>query len=409
MALKKLSQKNLFTTPLMPFDESEKIHWLRLIRCTNVGPVTFYSLLRRFGKAQEALKMLPEALRGLSRRGSLPVIPSFSDVIREYETYANIGAYLIAYPEPLYPELLRQIPDPPPLISVMGDLSLLKRPHIAIVGARNASAIGKKLTEIFSQSLGEQGFGIVSGLARGIDTHAHRAALKTGTIAVLAGGIDQIYPPENHLLYQAITREGLVLSESPLGQAPYAALFPRRNRLISGLSKGTLIVEAAVRSGSLVTAHYAGEQGREVFAIPGSPLDPRCQGSNQLIKEGAVLVQTPEDLFEVCPPPSIPVSFSGKKSSLLSLDIEEKVSPMRTSPEDFGKYQNLILENLSSTPIQIDILAQQMRLSVSLVRAALVEIEIAGYLGRHSGDFVFLLPHEENEDFSTPKKSKEFF
>ncbi|MGL6187647.1 MAG: DNA-processing protein DprA, partial [Holosporales bacterium] len=235
MALKKSSQKNLFTTPLMPFDESEKIHWLRLIRCPNVGPVNFYNLLRRFGKAQEALKMLPEALRGLCRGGAFPVIPSFSDVIREYEAYANMGAYLIAYPEPLYPDLLRQIPDPPPLISVMGDLSLLKRSHIAIVGARNASVIGKKLTEIFSESLGEQGFGIVSGLARGIDTHAHRTALKTGTIAVLAGGIDQIYPPENHLLYQAIAKEGLILSESPLGQAPYAALFPRRNRLISGL------------------------------------------------------------------------------------------------------------------------------------------------------------------------------
>src|SRR5438067_1894559 len=276
--------------------DSERLDWLRLIRSDNVGPRTFYRLIRHCGGANAALAALPD----LARRGgaSGPAgICSRADAEREIKAARAFGVRLVATGEDDYPERLAMIDDAPPLLAVRGQPAVLGKPMIAIVGARNASAAGLKFAERLARDLGEAGFAIASGLARGIDAAAHRASTKTGTVAALAGGQDCIYPPENAPLADVIAAEGALITEMPMGWSPRARDFPRRNRLISGLAIAVVVIEAAQRSGSLITAKLALEQGREVFAVPGSPLDPRCAGTNGLLKQGAAIVTEADDVI----------------------------------------------------------------------------------------------------------------
>jgi len=269
--------------------DEQRIDWLRLIRSQNIGPRTFRSLVNHFGGARAALDALPSLAQRGGARGAVQICPR-EDAVRELALAHKLGVALVAWGEPDYPARLQMIDDAPPLLTIRGNAAALARPMVATVGSRNASGAGLKFTQMIARELGEAGFVVVSGLARGIDAAAHKASLATGTIAVLAGGQDRIYPAEHASLLDAILPAGSALSEMPLGWEPRASDFPRRNRLISGLSLGVVIVEAAKRSSSLITARCALDQGREVFAVPGSPLDPRAEGTNGLIKQGATPV-----------------------------------------------------------------------------------------------------------------------
>ncbi|MBY0271822.1 MAG: DNA-processing protein DprA [Alphaproteobacteria bacterium] len=352
--------------------------WLQLARCENVGPITFHQLLDHYGNPEEALKALPElaAQGGLKR--SLHLV-SRAEIEKELTSLTKFGAQLITFNSPSYPPLLRHIDSAPPLLAVKGRVELLQKPLFAVVGARNASAMGKKMARSFAEKLGKEGWGIVSGLARGIDGAAHQGSLKTGTIAVLAGGIDQIYPPENEALYHQIAEEGVLVAESPFGVQPQSTLFPRRNRIISGLSRALLIVEAALKSGSLITARNALEQGREVFAIPGHPLDPRARGCNHLIKNGAILIETIEDIL-------------GEISLNAPLEFKEETTQIKSSssPHSLQKSRQIINENLSLVPISIDELIRECQLSPSDLWIVLLEMEIAGRIERFPGGKVAL-------------------
>ncbi len=275
--------------------EAERRAWLRLARTQNVGPVTFAQLIGRFGSASAALKEVPRLVR--RGGGDEPRLPSDDDAAREIAALGKLGGRMIASCEPDYPRGLAAAEPAPPIISILGHATLLEREMVAMVGARNASALGRKLAGTLARDLVEAGLVVVSGLARGIDAAAHEGALAGGTCAVVAGGVDIVYPPENTGLHERIRAQGCIVSEMPLGQAPQARHFPRRNRIISGLSRGVVVVEAAEGSGSLITANYALEQGREIFAVPGSPLDPRAGGTNRLIREGATLTESAADVL----------------------------------------------------------------------------------------------------------------
>jgi DNA processing protein len=281
--------------------DEQRIDWLRLIRSQNVGPRTFRALINHFGGARAALEALP-ALARRGGGGATPQICSREQAEREIEAAHKLGAVFLGIGEADYPLRLQMIDDAPPLIAVRGNRAALAMPAVAIVGSRNASAAGLKMTQRIVNGLSEEGFATVSGLARGIDAASHRASLATGTIAVLAGGHDQVYPPEHEELLEAILSAGAAITEMPFGWEPRARDFPRRNRLISGLSLGVVIVKAAKRSGSLITARMALEQGREVFAVPGSPLDPRAEGTNSLLKQGATPVTETSDIVSVLQP-----------------------------------------------------------------------------------------------------------
>src|SRR5262245_7522359 len=281
---------------LSPLSDKERLDRLRLIRSENVGPVTFRSLLRRFGSARAAIEALPDLARRGGRPTPLRICPA-AQAEQELGAAERIGARLLATDDADYPEALAAIDDAPPLLYMRGDGALLRRKAVAVVGARNASANGRRLAEDIARDLGAVGFAVVSGLARGIDHAAHRGSLDSGTIAVVAGGIDVVYPPDNEELQREIARRGLIVAEMPPGVVPQAKHFPRRNRLISGLSLGVLVVEAALQSGSLITARMALEQGREVLAVPGSPLDPRCRGTNNLLRQGAILAEGAADVL----------------------------------------------------------------------------------------------------------------
>src|SRR5882757_3670533 len=277
--------------------DSERRAWLRLARTENVGPVTFRNLIARFGSATATLEELPRlAARG---GGKNFILPDEGDAARELDGLAKLGGRMIASCEADYPPGLAALEAPPPVLSVLGHPHLLQKEMIAIVGARNASALARKFADTLARELGFAGLVVVSGMARGIDASAHEAALAVGTVAVVAGGADVIYPPENEKLYAAIKNQGVIVSEMRLGEAPQARHFPRRNRIISGLSRGVVVVEAAEKSGSLITAQCALDQGREIFAVPGSPLDPRARGANRLIREGATLTESAEDILSV--------------------------------------------------------------------------------------------------------------
>lgn len=369
-----------------PITEEEKLQWLQLIRSENVGPVTFYDLLQYYGSAKEALSFLPK----LSREGGLKRNLSLcreEDAHKEIIALKKMGGYLIARGDPHYPKLIASLPDAPPLLSVLGDPTLLTKNMVGIVGARNASINGQRLAEKFAESLGKHGYAIASGLARGIDTAAHKGALSTGTVAVVAGGADIIYPPENESLYKdIIANKGAIISEMPLGISPQAKHFPRRNRLISGLSQGLLVVEAALHSGSLITAHYALEQGREVFSIPGSPLDPRAQGTNSLIKQGATLVQTPEEIIEALRPLS---TFEVQED--MDLDDKESFILSSTEEEETHLYREKVFSSLSHEPTPVDEIIRRCQIKPPILMMILIELELAGRIQRHPGNQVSLV------------------
>jgi len=369
------------TEPIRLTDE-QRIDWLRLIRSQNVGPRTFRALVNHFGGARAALDALP----GLARRGggdAAPKICSRAEAEREIEGARKLGATLVAIGEADYPPRLQMIDDAPPLVAIRGHSGVLAMPMVALVGSRNASAAGVKITQRLTQGLCEAGFAIVSGLARGIDAAAHRTSFTTGTIAVLAGGQDRVYPPEHVELLDAILPAGLALSEMPLGWEPRGRDFPRRNRLISGLSLGVVIVEAAKRSGSLITARLALEQGREVFAVPGSPLDPRAEGTNGLIKQGATPVTETADIVAVLQP------IMGLELPAREPEPEtgEPVQSVEPAPDERTRIVGL----LSPTPVLIDDLVRLSQTSPRIVRMVLLELEIAGRLERHGGGFVSLI------------------
>jgi DNA processing protein len=362
--------------------DEERIDWLRLIRSEHVGPRTFKSLLRYCGSARAALARLPD----LARRGGAATVRicSRAEAERELEAARALGICLVGLREPAYPARLAEIDDAPPLLAVRGKLAALARPMVAMVGSRNASAAGAKIAGQLARDLGEAGFVVVSGLARGIDAAAHRASLASGTVAVLAGGHDRIYPAEHTPLLDAIIEDGAGLSEMPLGWEPRARDFPRRNRLISGLSVGVVIVEAAQRSGSLITARFALEQGREVFAVPGSPLDPRAQGANSLLKQGATLVTEAADVIAAVEP-------------ILGRDFKPAAPPMEAPPsetegdgagEPDGHAHNDITGLLGPTPVAIDDLVRLSGASAATVRRVLLELELAGRIERHGGGLV---------------------
>ncbi len=361
--------------------DEQRIDWLRVIRSENIGPRTFGALLNHYGSARGALAALPDLARrgGASRVGRISTV---EDAERELSAAQRQGISFIGWSEPSYPVRLRMIDDPPPLIAVSGALETLTQPMIAIVGSRNASAAGMKFAERLARELGEDGFVIVSGLARGIDAAAHRASVSSGTVAVLAGGHERIYPAEHVPLAQSIREHGVLLSEMPIAWEPRAHDFPRRNRLISGLSVGVVIIEAAQRSGSLITARMALEQGREVFAVPGSPLDPRAEGTNRLLKQGAALVTEAADVIEVIRP------ILGQP---LNVAVRE---PAREAPEASREpgsdERRRIVALLGPTPVEIDDLVRLSGASPATVRVVLLELELAGKLDRQAGGRIAL-------------------
>jgi DNA processing protein len=363
--------------------DEQRIDWLRLIRSQNVGPRTFRALINHFGGARAALEALPGLARRGGGSGAAPQIYSRAHAEREIEAAHKLGATFVAIGEADYPPRLQMIDDAPPLITIRGHGGVLAMPMVAIVGSRNASGAGVKFTQRIARELGEAGFAVVSGLARGIDAAAHRASLATGTVAVLAGGHDRVYPPEHVELLDAILPSGVALSEMPLGWEPRARDFPRRNRLISGLSLGVVIVEAAKRSGSLITARLALEQGREVFAVPGSPLDPRAEGTNNLIKQGATPVTETSDIVSVLQP-IMGIELPAREPEPIG---EHPLHDVEPAPDE----RTRIIALLSPTPVLIDDLVRLSKTSPRVVRMVLLELEIAGRLERHGGGLVSLV------------------
>jgi DNA processing protein len=361
--------------------DEQRLDWLQLIRSENVGPRTFRALINHCGGARAALEALPDLARRGGAAKPVAICPR-EEAEREMIAARRLGVTFVALGEPEYPPRLRMIDDAPPLVAVRGNLAVLGAPMIAIVGARNASAAGVKFTERLADELAAADFVIVSGLARGIDAAAHRASLKCGTVAVLAGGHDRVYPAEHTDLLEAILERGAALTEMPLGREPRARDFPRRNRLISGLALGVVIVEAARRSGSLITARFALEQGREVFAVPGSPLDPRAEGTNGLLKQGAALVTEAADVLSVLTPIlDRPIDFPAAEP--------ERAAPPASEPNDDDRARVLTL--LGPTPVAIDDLIRLSGSSPAIVRTVLLELDIAGRIEHHGGTLVSLI------------------
>jgi len=370
--------------PPSSITSEERIARLRLIRSENVGPITFYRLLERFPSAAEALEALPSLSRRGGRARPVKIAPR-AEVMRELETLAAKGAGLLVHGEPDYPARLAAIEDAPPALAILGFTHLLAKPSVAMVGARNASLNGRKFAEELARDLGRAGFVIVSGLARGIDGAAHRGALASGTIAVMAGGIDVVYPREHRALYDEIAAGGALLSEMPPGTQPQARHFPRRNRIVSGLALGTVIVEAVIRSGSLITARLAAEQGREVFAVPGSPRDPRSHGTNNLIRNGATLLENADHITEVLTP-MIHKPISEKPT----LDYQAP-KPIAPSEMDLQRARRTIADCLSPTAVAVDEIVRECQLSPAVVQTVLLEMELAGRIIREPGNRVAAL------------------
>lgn len=384
--------------------DAQRLAWLRLIRSENVGPRTFRALVNRYGGAEEALRALPDLAR---KAGRSIRVASREEAERELHQSGRLGIVFVATGEVDYPKALQAIDSAPPLVAIRGRADALGRPMVAIVGSRNASAAGLAFAERLARGLGDEGFTIVSGLARGIDTRAHKASLATGTVAVLAGGHARIYPAENApLLDRIIAEGGVVMSEMPLEWEPRGRDFPRRNRIVSGLAHGVVVVEAARKSGSLITARFALEQGREVFAVPGSPLDPRAHGTNDLIREGATLCGSVEHVTAVLSPLLAGPPFGSVRERAPSdlfaglwdelewpgaaavfdgfTDGESGSQPPLDSRDDAG----VIVGLLGPTPVSMDDLARQSGLPIRVVQRVLSEMEIAGRLERHAGNAV---------------------
>ncbi|WP_293323521.1 DNA-processing protein DprA [Parvibaculum sp.] len=372
---------------MSPLPQEERLARLRLARSENIGPVTFRDLLEHFGSAGTALDALP----GLAARGGRKRairVASAADAEREMATLEKLGATLLVLGDADYPPPLALTDPPPPVIAVKGNLSLLTRDTIAMVGSRNASAAGRRIAGDIAKGLSERGYVVASGLARGIDTAAHQASLASGTIAVVAGGLDIFYPPENEKLQRAIGEDGLLVGEMPPGTSPQARHFPRRNRLISGLSLATVVVEAALRSGSLITARYALEQNREVCAVPGSPLDPRAHGANRLIKQGATLVETAEDVVDAL---GAPHQAHRRLAEPQHVDFSQP--SQGAEPDDAIRLR--VLEALGPTPTPLGDLLNEAAADPGSVRAVLIELELAGRLQRDPGDRLSLIPPDD--------------
>jgi DNA processing protein len=403
----------------------QKLDWLQLIRCENVGPRTFRVLLNRHGGAAQALAALPELIR--KGKGRPIVIATRESALREWELAEKLGARFVALGEKDYPPGLRAIEAPPPLICLRGSARIFEKPMVALVGSRNASAAGLAMTEKLARGLGAAGYAVASGLARGIDGCAHRAALASGTVGVLAGGLDRPYPPENIGLIEKIAETGAVVSEMPFGYEPRGRDFPRRNRIVSGLSLATVVVEAARRSGSLITARFAQEQGREVFAVPGSPLDPRAEGSNDLIREGAYLCGGADEIIDLLAPLAArgatrydllfepdPVPFdeplwdelegfdaaggfpaTAAREKFAQDFPDEAPGETREAPPEASQPPRQRLETLlGPTPIGLDDLARASACSIGEIRLILQELEIEGRIERHGGDRVSLIDRD---------------
>lgn len=354
--------------------DAERVDWLRLTRTTNIGPVTFAQLLGRFASPGAALAALPDLARRTGRKRPL-VAPSQSEIEDELSAHDRIGARLIAACEPEFPTLLRAVDPPPPVISVIGRADLMTDKTIAMVGARNASAAGRKIARDMAEALGEAGYIIVSGMARGIDGEAHAASLNTGTVAVLGGGVDHIYPPQHDRLYAAIAEQGTIVSESPFGHRATAKDFPRRNRIITGLALGTVVVEATERSGSLISARTANEQGREVMAVPGSPLEPRASGTNALIRQGATLVRGVDDVLDTISSLG-QLRFEMPPSQPFERDLDDDVPP----PDQIAA----VFEALTFNALPMDEIARAANIGPARCAAILMELEL--------GDRVVTLP-----------------
>lgn len=366
--------------PIAVLDHEQRVACLRLIRSDNVGPVTFRELVNHYGGADAALAALPELVRRGGGKGRARVT-SRAEAERELERAGRTGAVPLFTIEPGYPRALAAIEAPPPLVYVRGDTTLLERSAIAVVGSREASAAGLKLTRLLTHGIAAAGYAIVSGLARGVDAVAHEAALASGTIAVVAGGVDVIYPPENDALQRAIAERGVVVSEMPPGFQPRAKDFPRRNRLIAALSLGVLVVEAARRSGTLVTARLAAELGREVFAVPGHPLDPRAEGTNHLLKRGATLATCADDVIDALRPISgLPTGAFAEGPPPVTLQPPPLPPPL-IGDDDRAR----VLAALGPAPCDLDALARASGLPARAIGIVLMELELAGRVTRHGG------------------------
>jgi DNA processing protein len=394
--------------------DEQRLDWLRLIRSENIGPRTFRALVNQYGGAAAALDALP----GIATRRGRPIkVVSRADAAREMEQATRRGVAFIALGEAGYPRTLQAIETAPPLIAVRGSVEALSRPTVAIVGSRNASAAGLAFTERLARDLGSAGYVVISGLARGIDARAHCAALATGTVAVLAGGHDRVYPADNEPLLESILAEGgAVVSEMPLGWEPRGRDFPRRNRIVSGLSYGVVVIEAARRSGSLITASFALEQGREVFAVPGSPLDPRAEGTNDLIRGGATLCGSAEHVTGVLAP-LLGTDFEARAEAREpgsrayddqplweEFDLDGAALPIvprlangaaaldeGADPDEARDDGARLTQLLGPSPVSIDELARQSGLPVRTVQMTLLELEIAGRIERHGGNAVSIV------------------
>lgn len=347
----------------MALSDAQRLDWLRLARTENVGPVTFDHLIGRFGDAGEALAALPHLARRGGRAGVS--IPAVAAIERELEAGAALGARLICSCEPDFPQALAALDPPPPVIWTLGDAAVLSRSIVAIVGARVASAAGQRFARGLAADLGRNGQTIVSGLARGIDAAAHEGSLPTGTVAVLGGGIDDVYPPEHRDLYDRIVAKGCVVSESEPGRTAVARDFPRRNRIIAGLSRAVVVVEAELRSGSLITARLANEQGREVLAVPGSPLDPRAKGTNDLIRQGAAICEGADDVLRAL-------------EDFRSFREPERRYDAAPPGDVDDELRERVAALLSPTPVSRDEMVRAVGAPAPLVLAALVELSLAG-------------------------------
>lgn len=412
--------------------DAERLDWLRLTRCENIGPRTFLALFERYGSAGAALEALP-ALIKQGKTGRPIRIFGVEEAEQELEAMDRLGAIFLALCEPGYPALLRRIDSPPPLLAVRGNLVSLRRSKVAIVGARNASAAGLAFAEQLARGIGRAGHVIVSGLARGIDARAHQTAIATGTIAVVASGLGAIYPAEHLELVEQIIGEGAVISEMPFGWEPRGRDFPRRNRIVSGLSRGITVVEAARGSGSLWTAKFAAEQGREIFAVPGSPLDPRAEGTNDLLRDGATFCTRAEDVIDALAKDEREAALFGVSESGAGLDmfeplwdeldladqasvaprlfadaLEREVAPVpmepvsgvvepsagpaaKPIPRTLAELTAQVTELLGPTPIPVDEIVRAAKAPARDVRVVLFELERAGRLERHGGDLVSLI------------------
>ena len=363
---------------------SDPVDALRLMRSEQVGPMTFFHLVKFCGSVKKALEMAADLSRRGGRKKPIVITPK-AEAEREFAALTRFGAKLIMYGEEQYPRLLQFIADAPPILTVRGHAHVFAHPKIiGIVGARNASANGCAFAKKLGTDLGAAGYTVVSGLARGVDAAAHRGSLTSGTVAVIGGGIDNVYPPENASLYEEIAATGAIISELPFGMAPHAKSFPARNRIIAGMSRGVAVIEASPKSGSLITAHYANDYGREVFAVPGSPMDPRCQGTNGLIKQGATMIESVQDILSnLSPVGELP---------LAEADGRGFSEPSMAFPTDdiLNDARDAVLSALSFSPTLLDDIIVASGAAPSLLMVVLLELELAGRIERHAGGRVSL-------------------